>query len=100
MTNDKTYNGWSNYATWRVNLEMFSDGQSPKDVTGNMTAEVSDLADALKEQAEELIESGSAEGLARDYAFAFLSDVDWREIAQGMADAYADERTKVEAEVA
>ena len=86
---DNTYSGWSNYATWRINLEIFSD-QSPEDVTGNMTAEVSDLADALKEQAEELIESGSSEGLARDYAFAFLSDVDWREIAQGMADAYAD----------
>jgi len=100
---DKTYNGWSNYATWRVNLEIF-DGQSPEDVTGNMNAEVvalrvfvSDLADALKEQAEELIEAGSSEGLARDYAFAFLSDVNWREIAEGMADAYADERTEVEA---
>ena len=96
MTNDKAYNGWSNYATWRINLEIFSD-QSPEDVTGNMTVEVSDLADALKEQAEELIESGSSEGLARDYAFAFLSDVDWREIAQGMADAYADERAEAEA---
>jgi hypothetical protein len=21
--NDKTYNGWTNYATWRINLEMF-----------------------------------------------------------------------------
>ena len=96
MTNDKAYNGWSNYATWRINLEIFSD-QSPEDVTGNMTVEVSDLADALKEQAEELIEAGSSEGLARDYALAFLSDVAWREIAQGMADAYADERAEAEA---
>ena len=22
---DKTYNGWSNYATWRINLEIFDD---------------------------------------------------------------------------
>ena len=93
---DNTYNGWRNYATWRINLEMFSY-QSPEDVTGNMTVEVSDLADALKEQAEELIEAGSSEGLARDYALAFLSDVNWREIAQGMADAYADERAEAEA---
>ena len=27
MTNENTYNGWTNYATWRVNLEMF-DGFS------------------------------------------------------------------------
>ena len=23
---DKTYNGWTNYATWRVNLEVFDGG--------------------------------------------------------------------------
>jgi len=117
MTNDTTYNGWRNYATWRINSDIF-DGQSPEDVTGDMAAEVSDLADALKEYAEALaacassehrwglgwIETGSSEDLAgssedlaRSYALAFLSDVDWREIAQGMADAYADERTEAEA---
>ena len=25
-TNDTTYNGWTNYATWRVNLELL-DGE-------------------------------------------------------------------------
>ena len=24
---DNTYNGWSNYATWRVNLEIFDGGE-------------------------------------------------------------------------
>ena len=28
--NDKTYNGWTNYATWRVNLEIF-DGMDFRD---------------------------------------------------------------------
>jgi hypothetical protein len=28
MTNDTKYNGWTNYATWRVNLEMV-DGYDP-----------------------------------------------------------------------
>ena len=100
MTNDTTYNGWSNYATWRINLEIFSD-QSPEDVTGNMNAEIPYLAGALEEQAEELIELGSSEGLARSYALAFLDGVNWREIAEGMADAYAYERKlQAEAEVA
>ena len=90
MATDNTYQGWSNYATWRINLEIF-DGMSPQDVTGDRRVKVSDLADALKDQAEQLIESGSSEGLARDYALAFLSDVDWREIAEGMADADADD---------
>lgn len=92
MTQDTKYNGWSNYATWRVNLEMF-DGQSPEDVTGDRNIDADDLADALKDQADNIISGeGSREGLAVDYARAFLSDVDWQEIAEGMVDAYKDER--------
>ena len=30
MTTNTTYNGWTNYATWRVNLEIF-DGFDPYD---------------------------------------------------------------------
>lgn len=64
------YNGWTNYATWRVNLEMFDGG------------EFSDYSpDMLREFAEEMIEQSSDAGLARDYAMAFLSDVNWYEIA-------------------
>ena len=25
MKNQNEYNGWTNYATWRINLELFSD---------------------------------------------------------------------------
>ena len=67
---DKTYNGWTNYATWRVNLEMF-DGS--EDVWS---------ADSAREFVEEIIESTTPEGVARDYAMAFLSDVNWVEIAE------------------
>jgi hypothetical protein len=80
---DTKYNGWANYATWRVNLEIF-DGMSPHDVTGRSLPTVSDLRHALQEWAEQIIEASSPEGLARDYAYAFLSDVDWWEIANNM----------------
>lgn len=70
MSNTTTYNGWTNYATWRVNLEMF-DGTdqywSPE---------------AAREFVEECIESTTEEGIARDYAMAFLSDVNWHEISE------------------
>lgn len=69
MSNSNTYNGWTNYATWRVNLEIFDGG----DWSGMS-------ADDFKDLAEEHIMSQS-EGLARDYALAFLEDVDWHEIA-------------------
>ena len=91
MSNSSTYNGWTNYATWRVNLEMF-DGMSARDITGRNLPTVSELREALQQYAEEIIEQTSDEGLARDYAFAFLSDVDWNEIANNMlVDNYVDE---------
>jgi len=87
----QTYNGWSNYATWRVNLEVF-DGLTPSDITGRALPAVSDLKDALQEWAEQAIEDSSSEGLARDYALAFLSDVDWWDIANHMlVDYYVEE---------
>lgn len=85
------YNGWTNYATWRVNLEIF-DGLSPRDITGRALPAVSDLRHALQEYAEELIcDYKSETTLAQDYALAFLSDVDWWSIANHMLADYADE---------
>ena len=64
-----TYNGWTNYATWRVNLEFF-DG-----------SEQSWTPEEAREYVEEMIE-GQAVGEALSYALAFLSDVNWFEIAK------------------
>jgi hypothetical protein len=98
MSNN-TYNGWTNYATWRVNLEIF-DGMTVRDVTGRSIVPVSDLKDYLQEYAEEVIETTSSEGLARDYAFAFLSEVNWWELANAMlADEEAEEDEEESEEV-
>ena len=80
------YNGWTNYATWRVNLEIF-DGIDPSEM-GWHKLDKYDLAQALKEYANELIEQDAKEGLALDYARAFLDDVNWHEIAQHFADDF------------
>lgn len=75
-----SYNGWTNYATWRVMLELF-DGQEPRDLgVDSMTTYAA--GKCLQQYAEDIIEATSSEGLARDYAFAFLSDVNWYEIAE------------------
>jgi hypothetical protein len=83
-----TYNGWTNYATWRVNLEVF-DGFDPRDyfLDGNDEVDTDELADNLKQWADDIIIGGS-EGLVADYARAFLSDVDWHEIARHMIADY------------
>lgn len=84
------YNGWTNYATWRVNLEMF-DGKSPEDLMGVRRPELHDLKEALKEWAVELIHESCDAGIAQDYAMAFLWEVNWYEIAEHMLEDYAEE---------
>lgn len=76
---DTKYNGWTNYATWRVNMEMFSeyDGASNNDL------DEYDLGHSLRDMAEEIIAEQS-EGYAQDYALAFLNEVNWGEIAAAM----------------
>ena len=76
---DNKYNGWTNYATWRVNLEMFDGSES------HWTAE------SAREFVEDLIIDSTDEGVARDYALAFLSDVNWHEIAEHYQDEDEDE---------
>jgi len=79
---DKTYNGWTNYATWRVNIEIFDGSEGPWD------------KHSAREAAEEIVMQTSTEGLARDYAMAFLNDVNWQEIADhypGEADEESDD---------
>lgn len=90
---DSKYNGWTNYETWRVNLEMFDgyDGASDNDL------DAYDLGQSLRDIALETI-GEEATGLALDYAEAFLANVNWYEIAQHMIENYrADADAKEEA---
>lgn len=84
-----TYNGWTNYATWRINLEIF-DGVDLEDMSWDGMS-LSELAEALQEYTDELLTTYSAggpcgEGLTLDYARAFVSQVNWHEIAQHLLD--------------
>lgn len=84
---DNRYNGWTNYATWRVRLEIF-DGFDPSDYFSAFDpSDTYGLSKALEEYADQvLFECATVEGLAADYARAFLSDVNWYEIAERMLD--------------
>lgn len=81
---DTKYNGWTNYATWRVNLEVF-DGLDPE--MFDLTLEVDALRHVVQDWAEECIfqhayDERGRSSLMEDYARAFLQDVNWREIAE------------------
>lgn len=74
----KNYNGWSNYATWRINLEILGDIEFEESVT----------ADELKEIVEECVfrnpNTCDTPYLVEDYARAFLSQVNYYEIAEAI----------------
>jgi hypothetical protein len=87
------YNGWTNYETWRIQLEVI-DGMTLQDfgydlheVDTDEMADVEKLGMALEMYTCELIE-GQASGFALDLAHSFLARVDWTEIAEHLiADA-------------
>lgn len=79
----QTYNGWYNYATWRIALEMF-DGQDDLivelfDVT---CGDEYEFARQLKHYVWNIIEEDCLNRLTRDYALCFLDNVNWTEIAE------------------
>ena len=85
--NDKTYNGWTNYATWRVNLEVF-DGLNLRDWFDREQYETLDIYEVSKwarEYAESIIDDTTqteitAASVVNGWASAFLADVDWLSI--------------------
>jgi len=75
---DNKCNGWSNYATWRVNLEILGDIEFEE--TENINV------DYLKEIVEDIVFSQHEESLMSDYAHAFLSEVNYHEILESILD--------------
>ena len=84
---NKKYNGWTNYATWRINLEII-DG---------IEFEVKTCAEDIKEIVEDVVfsqyELGTTRfqntyikqaGLIEDYARSFVAQVNFYEIAESI----------------
>ena len=75
---NKKHNGWSNYATWRINLEII-DG---------IEIETKTCAATIQEIVEDVVfsqyEMQSGSHLIEDYARSFVSEVNFYEIAQSI----------------
>lgn len=90
MIDNQKYNGWANYATWRVQLELVDDEvRNMLDNDPNYFEDKKDweIADELKDFVMELISDHVTENengignIIEGYAIAFLEDVDWIELA-------------------
>lgn len=77
------YNGWTNYETWRINLEYFDDYEPDEEVTGSeLESMMNDMLDSI-----EWGES-SLEQLGYSLVYSMLQDVNWGEIADSINQAY------------
>lgn len=84
------YQGWTNYETWRVNLEIF-DGVDWAEWYGEdeEAHPFYEFVDSLKEYAEQaVIMDDSVNTLANSYASAFLQEVNYNEIAKHIVEQY------------
>ena len=84
MTDNK-HNGWTNYPTWRVNLEVFDD----LDITERCTAEW--CRDYMRELLETYTENEHgvvSQSLLLDYALAFIDTVNWYEISEHLNERF------------
>lgn len=90
--NDQTYNGWTNYATWRVNLELF-DSFNVSDAFDNTIPDVWAASQWAKDYARDFVFNSlddNGGGIAEGWALAFLEDVDWMSIARHLIDYARD----------
>ena len=85
------HNGWTNYATWRVNLEI---------IDGYDWYECEHVdADYVKELVEDAVFGslvGHGNGLAEDYARVFLSEVNYHEIAENLINESINEKEETQ----
>ena len=85
------YNGWTNYETWRMHLEMF-DGSTAEDYGVRFSGdpddrddEIRDLKDALQCRWDEHVEEQCKCNTLQGFLQSFAADVNWQEIAEHLA---------------
>ena len=76
------YNGWSNYPTWRINLEILNDIDWAEEEIEILTEEM--LEDYVENVVFENNGITGHLGLMEDYARAFLANVNYREILESL----------------
>ncbi len=80
-----SYNGWTNYETWRINLEL-CDGLSVDDFghyfgENHIAIDRDELAEAIKDYCKDYFESETKDDLSLSIINYFLQSVNWHEIA-------------------
>ena len=84
-----TYNGWTNYATWRINCELLDDTETIQELTKNCYTH-EDLADKIKDYVQSEIDKECKNIITLGYANSFVSNCNFYEIAEHYIDLLFD----------
>lgn len=83
------YQGWTNYWTWKFNLELLDSNFYREMIMGGQYETLYELAEDIKQNAEDLIyEYGDIPEWAQSWLSAAFDEVNWREIAQNVTADY------------
>lgn len=81
-----SYNGWANYETWRVNLEIFDNFRLS---AHQDRLDAYSLSLELKDYVQDMIDGNAcSNSIVTDYAHAFVANVNWLEIAEHIVNEY------------
>ncbi len=87
-----TYNGWTNWETWKVNLELL-DGMTAEDlnIEHYTQDEYYEAGQVIEEYVGEIISMEyNTDGFVSGIVHGFLSDVNWSELAKGFIDEWVE----------
>lgn len=89
---NKNYNGWTNYATWKTNMEIVSDLIYNRDDDFENIENEDELINLLKEEIENYRDAMQdiSEDIEEDDYFDddFVNSIDWRQIAKSYMQEY------------
>lgn len=80
------YNGWTNYWTWKFNLELVDPARWQEFIEDGAYSSLYELSQDIKNDAEEFLADGITPEYAQEWFISALSFVNWREIAESVAE--------------
>jgi len=80
------YNGWTNYWTWKFNLELVDPARWQEFIEDGAYSSLYELSQDIKNDAEEFLADGITPEYAQEWFISALSFVNWREIAEAVAE--------------
>tara|TARA_R100000329_G_C7438654_1_gene154214 strand:+ start:66 stop:386 length:321 start_codon:yes stop_codon:yes gene_type:complete len=94
MSKDNTYNGWTNFETWKINLEVLDDYPSylieSDRIKETLDTDTSDLSDQIEQYVFDFLGFDECEKdyqLIANYCYWFIKEVNFYEIAEHIKDA-------------